>query len=103
MVFSILSAAYGLYTLPTDQGHAVGFAGFVMVTLAELSILFFTVALILAYLMRRGGITKTVGSVILILAGAFVYVTSGFFPVFVLSVGIGSLGLFEEHLRRSSA
>ena len=103
MVAAVAFAAYGIYTLPEDQGHAAGFAGFVMAAFAGLSILFFLIALILAYLMRRGGMFKSISAVILMAAGAFVYYTSGFFagfiPVFALAMVIGLLALYEEHMQ----
>lgn len=96
MLGAVAFAAYGLATLPDDQGHAADFAGMALLFFGGVGVVVFLVSLPLAYLLRRGGPARTV-----VLGGTFVYVASGLFsgflPVFALALLVGGLGMYEEH------
>lgn len=101
MLVTVTVAVYEITTLPDSQGDATDFAGLALIAIAALSILFFLVALLIALLLRQGGTVKSVAAITLILAGSFVYWSSGFFagflPVLLLALLIGLLALYEEH------
>lgn len=101
MLGAVAFAAYGLATLPDDQGHAADFAGMALLFFGGVGVVVFLVSLPLAYLLRRGGPARTVGAVTVVLGGTFVYVASGLFsgflPVFALALLVGGLGMYEEH------
>lgn len=89
-----ITGFWGVDEMPA--GAAIAF-----LAIAAIGIAAFLVALPAAWAFRRGGTAKTVAAVVIILAGAFVYYTSGFFvgflPLFLIAVGIGGLALYEEH------
>lgn len=97
-------AVVGVATIDPDQGHAGGFAALALTLFAGVAVVSFLAALVFGSLLRRE-VAKTPVSVLLILAGSFVYWASGWFelflPVFLIAAVSGLLGLYEANLASS--
>lgn len=97
MIGAVLFAVSGFWGVDEmPAGAAIAFLGIAAIGAAA-----FIISLPTAWAFRRGGKAKTVAAVVIIIAGAFVYFTSGFFvgflPLFLIAAGIGGLALYEEH------
>lgn len=97
MIGSVAFAVAGFWGVDEmPAGAAIAFIGIAVIGIAS-----FLISLPAAWAFRRGGPVKTGFAIVIIIAGAFVYYSSGFFigflPLFAIAAGIGGLALYEEH------
>lgn len=104
VVASIAVAVIGIATVDPGQGDAGGFAALAFALFVGIAVVSFLAALVFGYLLRTGR-AKNAVSVLLIVAGLFVYWASGWFelflPVFLVAAISGVLGLYEENSGRT--
>lgn len=93
---------YAIYLIPPNEHYGAGLVVVALLSMIFLALLFFAISLMFIPPLQMGGPVKSVASVLLILAGSFAYwrlsFSPGLFPVFLIWLGAGGLGLYEEHV-----